>query len=183
MTRRIVTRGHRPTPKYKWCGHQASSLIKPSVGLVVADIDLLCPSLGNTDIQGSVTVEKIFAWFTITREDFNATTGCAFMVAMQKTNPTTGAPIQVLNPLDTTADNFSLGSKDLLMFGHLPFPSILLTSADAGFAPRGGIVAMHEFNGRRTLDRLTHALTLTIVADTTDELRVVRGVRTLVRFS
>ena len=177
---RLVTR--RP-PRYKWCGHNESYIVQTHVATALADIMLPCPSLGNSDIQGQCTIERVLMYMTTNRQNVSEVDACAFLLAMQRTTPATGLPIDVLNPLDVTADNFTLGLKDLIMFGQLSWPPIVLQADDTVAPNRQGISHFFEFNGRRTLDRLNHALTLTIVSDLTDQIRIFVGMRVLLRMT
>ncbi len=177
-------RRSRTAPKYKWCGHAAVLTVDTQGATATSDIMLLCPSLGNSEIQGEVIVERIILSFSTRRLLTTATSAAGFLVAKQKTVPATGLPLEVLNPLETTADNFEFGNKDLLYQGLLSIPA-------NGFVGNSGAVAVSEqviverfeFNGRRRLERLNHALTLTVTADVSAVLRTFMQVRTLLRFS
>ena len=181
MANRTVRRVRGAAPKYKWCGFADSKSIVSSP--TAASVGLLCLSLALTDTQGEVTVERILLWFSITRADFNQLSILAFVVAKQKAIAASGLPVEVLDPLDVTLPNFSMSNKDILLYGHLPIPAILLTSADAGFVSREVAVHTAEFKGRRRLARTNHLLSLTIASDVDTEVAVHTTARTLIRFS
>ena len=180
---RIVRRVRGASPKYKWCGHAKSATIETHVGMPTTEIQLLCPSLTLSEGQGEVVVERILLNFNIRRLLTSAIVALGFLVAKQKTIPTTGLPIEVLNPLEVTADNFEFGNKDLLLQGLLPVPALLIKADDSLNLSQEVLHASYEFNGRRRLERLNHALTLTITADITDAIKVFTTSRVLLRFS
>ena len=184
MAVRRFVRGARPAPRYQWCGHQGQEDLETSASTSTADIIILCPSLGDTNQQSTVTIEKIFARFLVTRIGISSVNAVAFIIATQETVPATGAPVTVINPLETTADNFTLGLKQILMTGLLPHPpTVLIPSSDAKSVNLGSLATDMEFNGRRKLNRMNHALTLTMNADVDAMIRVFAQIRILLRFS
>ena len=185
MARHNTRLVRRPAPRYQWCGHQGQEDLETFASTSAADVTLLCPSLGDTNQQSTVTIEKIFLRMLVTRIGVASVSAAAFVVAIQETVPATGVPVTVINPLDTTADNFTLGLKQILMTGLMEWPPIvLIPSSDAKSVNLGSLLTEYEFNGRRKLNRMNHALTLTMVDDSgTPDLRVFVQARTLLRFS
>ena len=119
----------------------------------------------------------------MTRIGVNSVSAAAFIIAIQETVPATGLPVTVINPLETTADNFTLGLKQILMTGLLPWPGVVLVpSSDAKQVNLEAMMVDYEFNGRRKLNRMNHALTLT-ANDDNAQLRMFAQVRILLRFS
>jgi len=183
--RRVFAGRHRGNPpRYKWCGHQAIRTVENAADTALSEVQLLCGSLSITDIQGDVTIEKIRLDLTIRRLLTTELQGCAYVVAIQKTTSATGLPVEVLNALETTADNFALGNRDILLTGVLPVPAFLLRPSD-NFPVIGGenLLYREEFNGRRKLMRMNHALTLNVNTDTSLVLNVLIQTRVLLRYS
>jgi len=182
MARRMIRRA-RPNPRYKWCGHSKSFTVLTQLATATSDVQLLCPSLGDSEQQGEVTVERILLQFSIRRLLTSATVALGFLVANQKVVPTTGAPLVVLDPLEVTSDNFEFGSKDLFLQGMLPMPALLIKADDSLNLSQEVLTKDYQFKGRKRLQRLTHALTLTITCDISSAIKVFTTARTLVRFN
>ena len=126
----------------------------------------------------------MFLRFLTTRIGVSQVNAVGVVVAIQETIPTTGVPVTVINPLDTTADNFTLGLKQILWTGLLPVPPVILTpSDDSKVVNNSNMLYEGEFNGRRKLNRMNHAVTLTMVADVDVMVRVFVQSRILLRFS
>ncbi len=185
MSRKVFAGRHRGNPpRYKWCGHAQIRTVENAADTALNEISLLCPSLSISDIQGDVTIEKIRMDLTIRRLLAGDLQGCAYVIAIQKTTEADGLPIEVLNPLNTTGDNFELGNRDILMVGALPVPPAMPIGNGSGSQiARENRLHHDEFNGRRKLHRMNHALTLTVVADTSLVLNVLMIVRVLLRYS
>ena len=131
-----------------------------------------------------MTIEKIFLRFLTTRIGVSQVNVVGFALAIQETVPTTGAPVTVINPLDTSQDNFTLGLKQLIMTGLLPVPPVVLQpSDDAKIVNNSNMLTQYEFNGRRKYNRMNHALTLTVNADVDAMVRMFFQARILLRFS
>ena len=173
----------RAAPRYQWCGHQSVQTLETSVATAASEIILLCAFLGDTNQQSTVTVERIIMSFLIHRILATEFDACAFVVAIQETVPATGAPVTVINPLDTAADNFTLGLKQILMTGLLGWPPVILRADDTSKENSAGMYQSFEFNGRRKLNRMNHAVTLTVNTDVTAVLRMFVQTRVLLRFS
>ena len=181
MAHRNLRRVARPAPRYQWCGHNGVEDIETALATTVAEVTILCPSLGDSNDQSTVTVEKMFTRFSVTRIGTANVDASAFVIAIQETDPLTGFPQSVINPLDVVSDNFTLGLKQILMTGLLPFPGTMLKADDSRDITRGAMIIDYEFNGRRKINRMNHAITLTMVADASAELRVFNQTRILLR--
>ena len=182
--RHAIARRPRTAPKYKWCGHAALQTLLTHPSTTTSQVQLPCPSLGNTEIQGEVIVERIIINFAIRRLLTSAVGAVGFLVAKQKVIPTTGAPLVVLDPLETTSDNFEFGSKDIFLMGLLPVPQCVMQfDANSLNITQETVTKEFEFNGRRRLERLTHAMTLTLTADFSSAVSVFTQMRVLLRFS
>jgi len=182
----MTGRRHRPStaPKYKWCGHAAVQTVLPQTSQTTATPMLLCPSIGVTGLQGEVIIERIILNFLTHRLLTDDLDGYGFLVSKQKTIPATGLPTEILNPLETTADNFEFGNKDLLLQGLLMVPECTIRSDTQALKINGrGEQQSYEFNGRRRLERLNQALTLTLAADVSSVVRVFVQSRVLLRYS
>jgi len=181
MTHPSHRRAAAPPVRYQWCGHQAIHIVK--AGPVAADVQLMCPSAGTSLQQSTVTIEKIFVRLLTHRILASELDAFGYMVAIQETVPTTGLSITVLNPLEVTVDNFALALKQLLMTGLVGWPPVLLKADDTSKENSSGMLYEVEFNGRRKMNRLNHALTMTLETDVDAVLRVFVQTRVLLRMT
>jgi len=171
----------KPPAKYKWCGTSGNDSV-PIAPTALVDIELLCSSLGITDIQGDVTIEKILLDISIQRLLTTQIQQVGMMVGIQKITSTSGLPVESLRPVDAVTANFQLGNRDLLLQGRMSIPPTI-DLAGARVVDFSTINHHWEFNGRRKLHRMNHALTLTIQADTANVLQYVFQSRVLLRYS
>ena len=176
----------RARKTYKWCGHNQLVPVNASTAVSLAQIPDLCPALDSTlgAIPGDVVIEKIRLNVTMRRLLVTGVQASAFIVAIQKIDVTTGNPLEVLNALDVTDEQHALGNKDILMLDLLPVPACIRAQADDTLLiSLENIVTRYEFNGRRKLSRLNHAVTFMPVADVSSALDCFVQSRILLRYS
>ena len=174
----------RPKARYKWCGAHGVVTVPRDTDLVIADQTTLCPSLSDAESQGDTTIERIIIDFSVRRLLASDVSGLGFIVQLMTDDETTALPSKVVNPLDQTNPEFTFGNKDVLLFGLLEYPPILVNgftgTTSANFSSRMRHV---EFNGRRRLNRLNHSVQLWLATNTVDDaMSVAFTSRILLRY-
>ena len=182
MPRRVVHA--RPKARYKWCGAHGVVTVARDTSLVIADAAPLCPSLSDAESQGDTTIERIIIDFTVRRLLATDVSAIGFIVQMMTDDETTALPSKVVNPLDQTNPEFTFGNKDVLLFGLLESPPILVNGFTGTTSGNFGSLLRHvEFNGRRRLNRLNHSVQLWTATNTADDvMQVAFTSRILLRY-
>lgn len=172
MTRRVQ-------PQYKWVGTADTKNIDTFVGTPASAVGKPISDLGDVQITSDVVIERCLITLSTHRLLTTQIEAYAYIVALQKVD-SSGLVTEVLNPLDT--DAFALANRDILAIGHIPVPPVIHNgSAGATLADRSTHVHTIDVKVRRKLARTNHALTLTIVADVSDVLKVTLLTRCLIR--
>jgi len=174
----------RPRITYKWCGKVGSFVVRTPVALGLSNIPVLCASLGDSQVPGDVTIERILLTVSMRRILPTSMAACNYFVAIQVTDPSSGNPADVLNAQSTAQDAFQWGNRDILTSGALPVPAVIFDAA-AGDEVVGRDVQVTniDYKGRRKLYRLNHVITFTPVADVDSVLQMFFTSRTLLRYT
>ena len=183
MARRVV-RGARPKARYKWCGAHGVVTVARDTDLVISDAFGLCPSLSDAESQGDTTIERVILELSARRLLATDISGLGFIVQVMTDDETTALPSKVVNPLDQTNPEFTLGNKDVLLAGLMSYPPILVNGFTGTTSPSFEGMAQHfEFNGRRRLNRLNHSIQLWMASNTADDvISVAVTSRVLLRY-
>ncbi len=171
MAERLVrSRGSRTPHRYKWFGGNVQVIVPENGVAVVGDRGILCPSLSDSESQGDTTIERIILSLSTRRVGVLQDEAVMWLVSIDDDDPTTAAPSKIRDPLDVTNPVFTYGSKDLLLFGALEIPPIVLVpSSDVAVADTSITHQTAEFRGRRKLGRLNHSVNIWIAASSNDQ--------------
>jgi len=171
MPPRTVRRARKKI-SYQWCGHNELYTVQTSASTNNTDIMLLCPSLGNPDTQQEVVIKRIIIKFQTRRVGTGAVEGYGWAIAIQRVVPSTGVPLEQINPLDVVADNFTLASKDAMGFGLLNIPASMPVGNSASTVVSQRLMLDEiDLRSSRVLPRANHALTLNVVADANTQVK------------
>ena len=163
MTRRRRRHFDNPTSKRptKWCRQFFTDLVQDETNLLTSDVLSLCPITSAIDSQADIVSDVIKirgTIFRITNADENLRV--MWIVAMQKFDVATGVMLQVVNPFD----ELDLSSQDILGFGFLPVPPVILQADNNPVPSRGSEVFEIDVKAKRKLKRNTHAMVLTFAS-------------------
>ena len=179
--RRRVRSGPMRAPRYKWCTQNISKNYETSVATALADLIVLCAPLGDAQIQGDVTIERMLLHVHTRRLLTSNLQAACVGVAIQEVD-TTPAALQVINYLDVTLPAFTTANKNILGFWPVDVPP-LIDLAGVLAVQRGVQTATYEFKGRKRLERIHQGVFLTPLADATDVIQGFFQSRILLRFT
>jgi len=150
----------RPT---KWCRQHFTDVIQDENNLVSTDMLVLCPIttaiLDQADITAGNPIRIVGALNRA--QPSTAEITCMWIVALQKFDFATGVFLQVVNPFDDNA----LSSHDIMGFGFLDVPPVVLTpSTDAVKINSQSIAFDITVGVARKLKRNTHSIALTFAS-------------------
>jgi len=161
-------RRHFSNPKKgstKWCRQFFFDSMKDESNLVVGDGLVLCPITTAIDSQADIvvkTVRVVGSIFRLAVSDVDLR--CMWIMASQKFDVATGNALQVVNPFDELA----LSSQDIMGFGFLPIPPVvLLPSTDAPAVNRQSFAFDIHVKAKRKLNRNTNTIMLTFATQGT----------------
>ena len=180
--RRVTQRGVRQRKRYKWCATAQTKVVETAVATSIAEIPILCAGISDMEIQGDVTIERVFVHISTIRLLTGQLAAFAGVVAIQKLNAA-GALLQVIDALEVTNPQFSYGSKDIMWAGQIPVPGTVLKSDDSRDVTRETAVYDIDIKVRRKLGRATHAFTLNLNIDVTAILSTFVQGRVLLSYS
>jgi len=162
MTR---SRRHYDSPSMKsptkWCRQAGIDVVQDEANLVIGDGITLCPITTAIDTMGDITSKTVRITGAVTRalatsDDIKL----MWVVALQKFDLATGVALQVINPWNQN----DLASQDIMGFGFLSTPPIVLDSADVQEVNRESIAFDMHVKAMRKLDRNTHTVVLTFAS-------------------
>ena len=167
--------------RYKWVGVQDVNDIKTFVSISVANVTVCAAPIVDGDIQADCMVERVLIGLNVRRLLTTTIEALGYIVAKQKFD-SSGVLLQVLDPLST--DVFDFGNKDIMAMGRLPVAGNISVGNAAGVQVSKGIETPPtiDIKVRRKLERMTEGITLTIVGDVSDVVRVSLFARVLLSF-
>ena len=163
MTRRRRHYGN-PTSKRptKWCRQHFTDLVQDETNLVIGDGLSLCPITTAIDSQADITCDALRITGSVARATAtDIHLALMWIVALQKFDVSTGNMLQVVNPFD----ELDLSSQDIMGFGFLNVPPVLLIpSTDVTEVNREAKAFDIVVRAKRKLKRNTHSVVLTLAS-------------------
>jgi len=146
---------------FKWCGDSEPAYVVEDFGNTTAiDVKVLCPVVGLND-PGDWILERTILHFNIRRETVSEIDGLFGVVAVQPVDQSnTARPNQVLDPTTTLAREF--GAKNILHWGPLPVPAVLVLADDSSATTSELLAVTWDIPVKRRLDRQRQILTCTV---------------------
>ena len=178
--------GPSRAPRYKWCAFSIIRTFEPAGSQATTFNETLpiCGPLGDFQMQGDVTIERIITMAHIRRVGVSNLDAAVLGIAIQEVVPSTGLPKDVINFLDLTDAPVTIGSKNILgMYPVMVPPRIINAGQTAEIADGSTYLHIFEFNGRRRLERLHQGLFMSCQADVAAMIQGFITTRTLVRFT
>lgn len=168
----------------QWVGGAKSYEPQTDASTSASDVIQLVEPRPLTDTQGlpvKCTIEAIYLHFSIKRiliTDFDA---LGFLVYTQQVSETSDLPLQALDALSLAERAYA--NKQILMMAPLPYPPIFLSSDLLSATPdNSGMVASHEFQASRKLDRSSQVLCMTLNSDVSVVVNVFAQWRILLSY-
>lgn len=171
-----------PKPSYKWIGNAETKVILRAVATPTSGIQLPVPSSAIPEANNDVLFERMFIDHSIRRLTTGSVVAVAAIVALQKVDDVTGIPIEVLDAL-LTGNAPGLANRDILAIYQIPVPPIILGAGDTLRVSSEVMHVRHDIKVRRRIQRLNHAITLTIVADLDSVVEIRTLSRSLLRIN
>lgn len=173
----------RIKPSYKWVGANDVQDIQRIASMSPGLVYLALPGSVIVEANNDVLMETIFISHSISRLLITNVGFLHVLVAMQKIDPSSGLPTEVLDPAAGTG--FDIANRDILAWYQLPMPPVLPVGNAGTFVTSDeSVIYRHQVNVRRRIQRANHAITITIVNGVADDVIRVRTIaRTLLRLN
>ncbi len=169
----------------QWVGGSDLIVSATDASTAVSDITEMIPAELSTAAVGQNTqclIEAIYLKFSIRRLLITSFDALGFMVWVANVAETGNTPVQALNALSTTARTY--GNKNIMMMAPLPVSPLLAASDLLTFVPNDEIlVADHEYQANRKLDRSNQVLSLTVNSDVDAVVQVFAQWRVLLTYA
>ncbi len=154
--------------KTVWVGGGQLITPEPDVSTATGEIIELIPAVTAAAPVGedtACTVEAIYLHFSVRRNTIAETQALGFLVWVANVTEAAEVPVQALDALSVTSRAY--GNKNILMMAPLPVPPIL-ASSDLATAIQSEevMVAHHEFQASRKLDRSNNVLAMSVNVET-----------------
>ncbi len=151
----------------QWIGGGQNIEPETQGSTAVSEVIQMIPGQAIATVLGERTklmVEAIYLHFSIHRLLINEVDALGFLVWVAQLQEAGNSPVQVLDALDTSDRVYS--NKAIMMMAPLPFPGVnasgdLITNQ----ITQEGMVAHHEFQASRKIDRSSEVLCLTVQSD------------------
>ncbi len=169
----------------QWLGGAKLQLANTDASSPVADIIEMIPAELSTAPVGQstkYTVEAIYLHTSTRRLLTTTVDALGFVVWVAQVAETGNTPVQSLDALSTT--NRAYGNSRIMMMKPLAVPPLLGTSDLLAFTVDDRvIVAHHEFQASRTLDRSNQVLAMQVNCDVSAVCQVFCQWRVLVSYA
>ncbi len=166
---------------YKWCAFNESRTPETAASTTTAELQILCKALTNANVQGDVTIERGIFHLNTRRISTGNLQAAVFGVAIQEVDATTQVPLQVINYLDVSVPEFTLGNKNILGYWPIQVPPIIGVSG-AEIIDKKVFVQTVEFSGRKRLERMHQSVVGTLISDASAVVQVFLMSRLLLRY-
>ncbi len=157
----------------QWFGDSVSQSLN-DIPLIADVIQLLPPANALESIR-DIVFERCIIAFSVTRLLFDNVTDVEWMAYHGRVADGSVVPLEALNPRSAAQTTMAHGT--ILQFGALPVPAIIRSFDSAGaFNSRAVaeeiIVEMVDFDVKRSINRGTEGIFLTMAAEVQDAIHV-----------